>query len=108
MQFMHHLECAITFDHACATARYDEGCTAITNIDFSKPVIKEMMAKNLRKRPLMKWQVMDMTQTKVRVLGQLKQLTQAVLSCSTPSACIANLHLPFIHQFVGYQNSAGE
>ena len=23
------------------------------------------MAKNLRKRPLMKWQVMDMTQTKV-------------------------------------------
>ena len=66
MQFMHHLECAITFDHACATARYDEGCTAITNIDFSKPVIKEMMAKNLRKRPLMKWQVMDMTQTRVR------------------------------------------
>lgn len=36
----------------------------MTNIDFSKGVIKEMMLKNLRQRPLMKWQVMDMTQTK--------------------------------------------
>lgn len=44
--------------------RYDTGCTGITNIDFSQGVIKEMMLKNLRKRPLMKWQVMDMTQTK--------------------------------------------
>lgn len=47
-----------------SNARYDEGCTGITNIDFSKPVIKEMMLKNLRKRPLMKWLVMDMTKTK--------------------------------------------
>ncbi len=46
--------------------RYDDGCTGITNIDFSKGVIKEMMLKNLRKRPRMKWQVMDMTETKVR------------------------------------------
>lgn len=46
------------------TLRYDEGCTGITNIDFSQLVIREMMLKNLRKRPLMKWQVMDMTQTK--------------------------------------------
>ena len=44
--------------------RYDEGCTHITNVDFSKTVIKEMMLKNLRKRPLMKWLVMDMTKTK--------------------------------------------
>ncbi|CAK0783523.1 hypothetical protein CVIRNUC_006722 [Coccomyxa viridis] len=43
---------------------YDDGCTGVTNIDFSKGVIKEMMLKNLRQRPLMKWQVMDMTQTK--------------------------------------------
>ena len=47
--------------------RYDDGCTGITNIDFSKGVIKEMMLKNLRKRPLMKWQVMDMTQTKASI-----------------------------------------
>jgi hypothetical protein len=46
--------------------RYDDGCTAITNIDFSALVIKQMMAKNLRPRPRMRWQVMDMTQTKAR------------------------------------------
>ena len=44
--------------------RYDDGCTGITNIDFSKGVIKEMMLKNVRQRPRMKWQVMDMTETK--------------------------------------------
>ena len=48
--------------HFCC--RYDDGCTGITNIDFSKGVIKEMMLKNLRQRPRMKWQGMDMTQTK--------------------------------------------
>ena len=46
--------------------RYDDGCTGITNIDFSALVIKQMMAKNLRTRPRMRWQVMDMTQTKAR------------------------------------------
>ena len=45
--------------------RYDQGCQDITNIDFSKPVILEMMRKNLRARPAMKWQVMDMIETKV-------------------------------------------
>ena len=50
---------------SCGVTRYDEGCTGITNVDFSKTVIKEMMLKNLRKRPLMKWLVMDMTNTKV-------------------------------------------
>ena len=54
--------------HVCFCRRYDDGCTGITNIDFSKGVIKEMMLKNLRKRPRMKWQVMDMTETKVRLL----------------------------------------
>ena len=44
--------------------RYDDGCTGVTNIDFSKGVIKDMMLKNLRQRPRMKWLVMDMTQTK--------------------------------------------
>ena len=47
-----------------SVCRYDDGCTGMTNIDFSKGAIKEMMLKNLRQRPLMKWQVMDMTQTK--------------------------------------------
>ena len=34
-------------------------------MDFSKLVIKEMMTKNLRSRPLMKWLVMNMTAMKV-------------------------------------------
>ncbi|KAL0038662.1 hypothetical protein WJX79_002183 [Trebouxia sp. C0005] len=41
---------------------YDAGCRSIVNIDFSKICIKEMMIKNLRQRPQMKWIVMDMTQ----------------------------------------------
>lgn len=41
---------------------YDAGCRPITNIDFSKICIKEMMVKNLRQRPQMRWIVMDMTQ----------------------------------------------
>ncbi|KAK9819283.1 hypothetical protein WJX74_000127 [Apatococcus lobatus] len=43
---------------------YDAGCQNITNIDFSKICIREMMTKNLRHRPHMKWLVMDMTATK--------------------------------------------
>lgn len=50
--------------------RYDHaGCTDITNIDFSRTVIKEMMLKNLRQRPRMKWLVQDMTATKVLALS---------------------------------------
>ena len=45
--------------------RYDAGSQNITNIDFSKICIREMMTKNLRPRPHMKWLVMDMTSTKV-------------------------------------------
>lgn len=45
--------------------RYDAGCQNLTNIDFSKICIREMMTKNLRHRPHMKWLVMDMTSTKV-------------------------------------------
>ena len=48
--------------------RYDAGCRAITNIDFSKVCIKEMLMKNLRQRPHMKWLVMDMTQLTVQLL----------------------------------------
>ncbi|KAL3138414.1 hypothetical protein ABBQ32_006209 [Trebouxia sp. C0010 RCD-2024] len=45
---------------------YDAGCRSITNIDFSKVCIKEMLMKNLRQRPQMKWLVMDMTQLKFK------------------------------------------
>ena len=56
--------CPVPLRQCGAGCSYDDGCTGVTNIDFSKGVIKEMMLKNLRQRPLMKWQVMDMTQTK--------------------------------------------
>ena len=46
--------------------RYDHGCEAITNLDFSKPVIASMMRRNLRLRPKMRWKVGDMTDLKVR------------------------------------------
>ena len=53
---------------AATRRRYDRGCTNIINIDFSREVIKEMLLKNLRERPQMRWQVMDMLHTKVSIL----------------------------------------
>ncbi|CAH9120890.1 unnamed protein product [Cuscuta epithymum] len=40
---------------------YDSGRRNITNIDFSKVVISDMLRRNVRARPEMKWRVMDMT-----------------------------------------------
>ncbi|GFP80678.1 methyltransferase-like protein 13 [Phtheirospermum japonicum] len=40
---------------------YDAGFTDITNLDFSKVVISDMLRRNVRERPGMKWRVMDMT-----------------------------------------------
>ncbi|CAN4090877.1 unnamed protein product [Withania somnifera] len=40
---------------------YDEGFCNITNVDFSKVVISDMLRRNIRSRPFMKWRVMDMT-----------------------------------------------
>ncbi|KAJ7286625.1 hypothetical protein O6H91_Y326900 [Diphasiastrum complanatum] len=40
---------------------YDAGFKNITNIDFSRKVVAEMLRKHVRKRPFMRWLVMDMT-----------------------------------------------
>ncbi|KAK4779290.1 hypothetical protein SAY86_006818 [Trapa natans] len=40
---------------------YDAGFHCITNIDFSKIVISDMLRRNVRERPAMRWRVMDMT-----------------------------------------------
>ncbi|GBG81413.1 hypothetical protein CBR_g32089 [Chara braunii] len=40
---------------------YDHGLTKITNIDFSKVCIMQMLTKHVRLRPKMRWLVMDMT-----------------------------------------------
>ena len=44
---------------------YDAGFKEITNIDFSKVVISDMLRRNVRDRPGMRWRVMDMTQMQV-------------------------------------------
>ncbi|XP_038720806.1 eEF1A lysine and N-terminal methyltransferase isoform X1 [Tripterygium wilfordii] len=40
---------------------YDAGFRDITNIDFSKVVISDMLRRNVRERPDMRWRIMDMT-----------------------------------------------
>lgn len=40
---------------------YDAGFRGITNIDFSKVVISDMLRRNVRSHPDMRWRVMDMT-----------------------------------------------
>ncbi|KAK8937666.1 hypothetical protein KSP40_PGU000553 [Platanthera guangdongensis] len=40
---------------------YDAGFQQITNIDFSKIVVSDMLRRNVRSRPEMRWRVMDMT-----------------------------------------------
>ncbi|CAJ1939114.1 unnamed protein product [Sphenostylis stenocarpa] len=40
---------------------YDAGHTSIINVDFSKVVISDMLRRNVRDRPLMRWRVMDIT-----------------------------------------------
>lgn len=44
---------------------YDAGFLDITNVDFSKVVISDMLRRNVRERPGMKWRVMDMTSMQV-------------------------------------------
>lgn len=44
---------------------YDAGIHGITNVDFSKVVISDMLRRNVRDRPIMRWRVMDMTQMQV-------------------------------------------
>lgn len=44
---------------------YDAGFHGITNVDFSKVVISDMLRRNVRDRPDMRWRVMDMTSMQV-------------------------------------------
>ncbi|MQL76478.1 hypothetical protein Taro_008867, partial [Colocasia esculenta] len=41
---------------------YDAGYRNITNVDFSKVVVSDMLRRNVRERPEMRWRVMDMTE----------------------------------------------
>lgn len=54
---------------------YDAGFRDVTNIDFSKVAVSDMLRRYVRSRPEMKWRVMDMTQMQVRTLeGEKNQL----------------------------------
>ena len=44
---------------------YDNGYKNITNVDFSKVVIEQMINKNGVERPEMTWQVLDITDMSV-------------------------------------------
>jgi len=57
---------------------YDAGFHDITNIDFSKVVISEMLRRNVRLRPGMRWRVMDMTSMQV-CINKLSQIYAFVL-----------------------------
>ncbi|KAH6768362.1 S-adenosyl-L-methionine-dependent methyltransferases superfamily protein [Perilla frutescens var. frutescens] len=46
---------------------YDDGFRNITNVDFSRVVITDMLKRNVRERPEMKWRVMDMTAMKFQI-----------------------------------------
>lgn len=48
---------------------YDAGYRQITNIDFSKVVVSDMLRRNVRSRPEMRWRVMDMTE--MQVIGNI-------------------------------------
>lgn len=44
---------------------YDAGWTGITNIDFSRVIIEEMLRLHVRPRPFMRWILMDMSKLQV-------------------------------------------
>lgn len=46
---------------------YDAGFRDITNVDFSKVVISDMLRRYIRTRPEMRWRVMDITNMQVLV-----------------------------------------
>lgn len=54
-----------------SAAMYDAGFQKIVNVDFNKRVITEMLRLNVRARPLMRWQVMDITKMQVITLTTL-------------------------------------
>ena len=55
-----------------SAAMYDAGFVKIINVDFNKRVVAEMLRLNVRARPLMRWQVMDITKMQVFTLYCLK------------------------------------
>ncbi|KAL3628305.1 hypothetical protein CASFOL_027351 [Castilleja foliolosa] len=55
---------------------YDAGFLDIMNVDFSKVVISDMLRRNVRERPGMKWRVMDMTSMQVIIMANAEARSQ--------------------------------
>lgn len=55
---------------------YDAGFRCITNIDFSKVAISDMLRRNVRQRPDMRWRVMDMTTMQVSKLLEMNFIVE--------------------------------
>jgi hypothetical protein len=45
---------------------YDAGFRRVTNVDFSRVLVADMLRRHARARPEMRWRVMDMTDMQVR------------------------------------------
>lgn len=45
---------------------YDAGFHRVTNVDFSRVLVADMLRRHARARPEMRWRVMDMTDMQVR------------------------------------------
>ncbi|AQK43146.1 S-adenosyl-L-methionine-dependent methyltransferase superfamily protein [Zea mays] len=48
---------------------YDAGFCRVTNVDFSRVVVADMLRRHARARPEMRWRVMDMTDMQLLVTG---------------------------------------
>lgn len=60
-----HILVAGCGNSALSAHLYDAGWPQVTNVDFSKVVIEEMLRMHVRSRPLMRWLVMDLTHLQV-------------------------------------------
>ncbi|KAL6970988.1 hypothetical protein U1Q18_030667 [Sarracenia purpurea var. burkii] len=83
---------------------YDAGFRGITNIDFSKVVISDMLRRNVRSRPGMRWRVMDMTSMQV-FMGSDSSLFSSYWLCGYVHACIfIHIHI-HIHLYYYKENT---
>lgn len=60
---------------------YDAGFRDITNVDFSKVVISDMLRRNIRTRPELRWRVMDIT--KMQVFVPFETFVLCFIFCSS-------------------------
>ncbi|KAG5180926.1 hypothetical protein JKP88DRAFT_270097 [Tribonema minus] len=73
---------------------YDDGFPHVTNVDFEERVIADMSRQHIRRRPLMRWRVMDMTDMRALPDASFdaiidKGAIDALMSEDTPAAAAA-------------------